>query len=79
MLMKIVTAILTALLVVALAARAFFYLKMFKPMEEDNTRMTTTNSGARQINNQAQQYKRKRNKERMDETGNRYRKRRTER
>jgi hypothetical protein len=40
MLMKIVTAVLTALLILTLAAGALFYLKAYKPMAEDNARMT---------------------------------------
>jgi hypothetical protein len=41
MLMKIVTAVLMALLIMTLAAGAVFYLKSYKPMAEDNARMTT--------------------------------------
>ncbi len=41
MLMKIVTAVLTALLIMTLTAGAVFYLKSYKPMAEDNARMTT--------------------------------------
>jgi hypothetical protein len=40
MLMKIVTSVLTALLIMVLAAGATFYLKAYKPMAEDNARMT---------------------------------------
>jgi len=40
MLMKIITAVLAALLILTLAAGAFFYLKTYKPMAEDNARMT---------------------------------------
>jgi outer membrane protein OmpA-like peptidoglycan-associated protein len=40
MLMKIVTAVLTVLLILTLAAGALFYLKAYKPMVEDNARMT---------------------------------------
>jgi hypothetical protein len=41
MLMKIVTAVLSALLIIALTAGALFYLKAYKPMAADNARMTT--------------------------------------
>jgi outer membrane protein OmpA-like peptidoglycan-associated protein len=40
MLMKIVTAVLTVLLILTLTAGALFYLKAYKPMAEDNARMT---------------------------------------
>jgi hypothetical protein len=40
MLMKIVTSVLTALLIVTLTAGAIFYRKAYKPMAEDNARMT---------------------------------------
>ena len=40
MLMKIVTAVLTALLILMLTAGTIFYLKAYKPMAEDNARMT---------------------------------------
>lgn len=38
--MKIVTSVLTALLIMALTAGALFYLKAYKPMAEDYARMT---------------------------------------
>jgi outer membrane protein OmpA-like peptidoglycan-associated protein len=41
MLMKIVTAVLMALLIMTLTAGAVFYLKSYKPMAEDNARMTS--------------------------------------
>jgi hypothetical protein len=41
MLMKIATAVLSALLIIALTAGALFYLKAYKPMAADNARMTT--------------------------------------
>jgi hypothetical protein len=41
MLMKIITAVLSALLIIALTAGALFYLKAYKPMAADNERMTT--------------------------------------
>jgi len=41
MLMKIVTSVLTALLILTFTAGAIFYLKAYKPMAEDNARMTT--------------------------------------
>jgi hypothetical protein len=41
MLMKIVTSVLSALLIIALTAGALFYLKAYKPMAADNARMTT--------------------------------------
>jgi hypothetical protein len=41
MLMKIVTSVLLALLIMTLTAGAVFYLKSYKPMAEDNARMTT--------------------------------------
>jgi hypothetical protein len=40
MLMKIVTSVLTVLLIMTLTAGAIFYLKAYKPMAEDNARMT---------------------------------------
>jgi hypothetical protein len=40
-LMKIAISVLTALLFLTLTAGALFYLKAYKPMEEDNARMTT--------------------------------------
>ena len=40
MLMKIVTSVLAAVLILTLAAGALFYLKTYKPMAEENARMT---------------------------------------
>jgi hypothetical protein len=40
MLMKIVTSVLTALLILTLTAGAIFYIKAYKPMAEDTARMT---------------------------------------
>jgi hypothetical protein len=40
MALKIVTAVLTALLIIILAVGTLFYFKGYKPLEEDNTRLT---------------------------------------
>ena len=63
MLMKIVTAVLAALLILSLAAGAVFYLKAYKPMAEDNARMTARMPELDKATRELRQRKEKESKE----------------
>ena len=63
MVMKIVTAVLAALLILALAAGAAFYLKAYKPMAEDYARMTARMPELDKATRELRQRKEKESKE----------------